>query len=111
MRLSRGRDDDFLASHFLGPDDLRVLRRPGEPAAGTRARVDERLEAEPQAEAVARHRYRVYRRRLAFLARGDIADHARVQAERRHDALAVAQLEQLLDRLPVAGRRRHIDDP
>ena len=40
----------------------------------------------------------------------DVAGHARVEAQRGDDLLAVLQLEQALNRLAVAGRRGHVDD-
>ena len=48
---------------------------------------------------------------IAITAGGDVSDGAWVEAERRHDAFAVLQLEEPLDRLPVAGRGGHVRDP
>ena len=84
-------------------DDLDAVRRTREAPAGARAGLDERLEAEAQAVAVARHRDRVDLRDRAFLLRSDIPGDPRIEAHRRDDALAVAQLEQLLHRLAVSG--------
>src|SRR5258705_2258287 len=92
----RGRgDDDFVAGHAGDADHLDALARPREPAAGTRARLHERLEAEPEAVAVARDRNRVHgRNRVRRTAsprrrRRDVAGRAQVEAERRADPLAV----------------------
>src|SRR5882762_9243081 len=48
----------------------------------------------------------LFRRRLT----PDITHHARVEADRRDNLLAVLQLELLLNRLAVAGRCRDVDD-
>ena len=72
-----------------------------------------RLEAEAQRVAVAGDRDGVNRRRVAsrfFGATLMSPRRARIEAHRRDDLLAVLQLEQPLDRLAVAGRRRHVDD-
>src|SRR5439155_17513783 len=91
-------------------DDLGAFGRPREPPAGARARLDERLEAEAQRVPVAGRGDRVHGRLGAFLFGDNVSDRARVEAHRRHDLLAVLQLELLLDRLAVAGRRGYIDD-
>src|SRR6185295_11462499 len=93
-------------------DDFRSRRWTGIAAARPRARLDEALEPESQAEAVARHRDRVDRRWVLgmFGGRLDVAGRARVEAHRPDDPLAVLQLEKPLDRLAVAGRRRHVDE-
>src|SRR5207237_4016488 len=109
-RIRRGDDDHLLARHAGNSDDLDALARSREAAARTSARFDERLEAEPEAVAVARDRDRVHGRRHTFLLRRDVAGHARIQAVGRDNPLAVAQLEQLLHRLAVAGGRGHVDD-
>src|SRR5688572_18425051 len=101
-RLGGRRDHGFLAGDLLDADDLDAVRRARIPPPGAGARLDERLEAEPQAEPVARHRQGVHWRRLPFLSRGDVAGLPRVEAQRRDDALAVAELEELLHRLAVA---------
>src|SRR3954454_6157289 len=49
-------------------------------------------------------------RRVALFLRRDHADYPRVETHRGDDALAVLQLELLLNRLAVAGRGRHIDE-
>ena len=104
MRISLPRDPRHA-------DDLGAVGRSRVAPAGPRAWLDERLEAEAHRVAVARDRNGVDRRLVAFLLRGDRADHARVQAERRDDLLAVLQLEEALDRLAVACRRRDVDEP
>ncbi len=91
-------------------DDLRALGDARESPAGARARLDERLEREAQAVPVARHRDGVDRRRdFGILRRHHAA--ARIEAERRHDFLAVLEFEETLNRLAVAGGRRHVGNP
>ena len=82
-----------------------------EPAAGARARLGKRLQAEPQAVAVAGHRNRLDPRLVPFLAWLDLAGDPGIEAQRRDDALAVLQLEEALDRFAVAGGRRNIRQP
>ena len=63
-RLGGGGDQRLAAGEPRDADDLGALGRPGEPAAGARARLDEGLEAEAEAVAVARHGDAVHRRRV-----------------------------------------------
>ena len=110
-RLGGRGDQHFAAGEPRDVDDLGAFRRPRVAAAGARARLDEAVEVEAQRVAVARHRDGVHRRRRrpSFFG-ADVAGDARVEAHRGDDLLAVLQLELLLDRLAVAGRRRHVDD-
>ena len=110
-RLRRRGDDDLGAGRAGDPDHLGAGGRPCEPTAGPRARFEHRLEAEPQAVAVARDGDGVYRWGVALAPGRDVRGGARVETQRRHDALAVLQLEEPLDRLPVAGRGGHVGDP
>ncbi len=109
-RLARRGNQDLVARHARDADELRAVRRPRVAPSGTGARLDERLEAEPQAVAVARHGHGVHRRHVPFLLRRDVADDAFVEAEGGDDALAVLQLEEALDRLAVAGGGGNIGD-
>src|SRR5687768_13749055 len=109
-RLLGGRNDDFRSGHLRNANDLDALRGTRISSAGTRARLDERLETEPQAVAVAGDGKGVDRGNGVGLPRGDRSGYTWVEAERRDDTLAVAQLEQLLHWLAIAGGRRHVDD-
>ena len=113
-RLARGGDDDLVAGDAGDADDLRAFGDAREPPAGARARLDERLEREAQAVAVARHRQAAWTRRRRPPGSSTVIDarpRPRIQAQRGDDLLAVLELEQALDRLAVAGRRRHVGDP
>ena len=116
-RLPRGGDDHLLAGDLRHAHDFDALAHARIAAARARAGLDERLETEAQAVAVARHGDGMHRRRLVFGDhaalvgdRRDLAGHARVQAQCGHHPFAVAQLEELLDRLAVPGGCRHVDD-
>ena len=59
---------DLLAADAGDPDDFGAFARPGVAAARPGARLDQRLEAEAQAVAVAGHGHRVHGRRGVGLA-------------------------------------------
>jgi hypothetical protein len=40
----------------------------------------------------------------------DVANHPQVEAQGRDHLLAILELEEALDRLPVSGRCRHVDE-
>src|SRR5215831_315094 len=107
--LGCGRDEDLTASVTCRAHDLRVFRRAGEAPAGPGARLDQALETEPQREAVAADRDAVHRRRIPFLLRLDVADRARVEAQRADDPFTIFQFELLLNRFAVASRGRYIN--
>src|SRR5215467_2856621 len=107
--LGGGRNEDLTSSVTCRAHNLRVFRRPGKPAAGPGARLDQALEAEPQRKPVAADSHAVHRRRVAFLLRLDVADRPRIQTERADDPFAILQLELLLNRFAVAGRGRYVD--
>src|SRR6185295_12187938 len=57
--LRGGDDDHFVARQPRDADDLDAFARAREAAPGSRTRLDERLETESQAVAIARHRNRM----------------------------------------------------
>src|SRR5690606_24974527 len=87
----------------------RPLTELGEAAARARARLHEPRKAEREGVAVRRGRDGVLLG-PGVGALGDVAGHARIERERRDDALAILQLEQLLDGLAVARRGGDVDD-
>src|SRR5262245_29994405 len=88
-----------------------MSRRTRVPSSRACAWRDKRLQTKTKRKPVTRHRHRVHGRYIAFLPRLDLANRSGVDARRANDALAVLQLELLLNRFSVAGRRRDVDNP
>src|SRR5262249_19718368 len=96
--LGRERDEVLLLTdEDVG--DLVAFRGPREAATGARRDLAKRVRVEPEHEPAPRHgeEDEVLRAR-----------DARIERERSDDALAVAEPEELLDRLAVPRGRRHV---
>src|SRR4029077_16507192 len=104
--FSSGRNQDLVARNSCDANELCAVCRFRKPPATSRARLDEGLEAESHAVAIARHAHRVHVRNLSLLAGGDVPDYARIEAQRADDFFAVLQLEEALNRFAVTRGRR-----
>src|SRR5262249_40983240 len=105
-----GRDEHLAAAEPGDVEDFGPLGRTRVSAPRARARLDKSVQVEPKRVAVAPDPDGMPGRRIAFLLRHDHPGAPRIAAHRGDDTFAVLELELLLDRFAISGRRRDVDE-